>query len=87
MAANQLVQTRIDGAIKEEAAAVLAAMGLTVSDAVRLLLTKVAQDKVLPFEPLIPNATTIKAMKEARKGKLPRFATVNDLMADLREAD
>ena len=87
MAANQLVQTRIDGEIKEEAAAVLAAMGLTVSDAVRLLLTKVAQDKALPFEPLIPNATTIKAMKEARKGKLPRFATVNDLMADLREAD
>ena len=87
MAANQLVQTRIDGAIKEEAAAVLAAMGLTVSDAVRLLLTKVAQDKALPFEPLIPNATTIKAMKEARKGKLPRFATVNDLMADLRGAD
>lgn len=87
MAANQLVQARIDGAIKEEAAAVLAAMGLTVSDAVRLLLTKVAQDKALPFEPLIPNATTIEAMKEARKGKLPRFATVNDLMADLHEAD
>jgi len=83
MAANQLVQTRIDGAIKEEAAA----MGLTVSDAVRLLLTKVAQDKALPFEPLIPNATTIEAMKEARKGKLPRFATVNDLMADLHAAD
>ena len=72
MAANQLVQTRIDGAIKEEAAAVLAAMGLTVSDAVRLLLTKVAQDKALPFEPLIPNATTIEAMKEARKGKIGR---------------
>ena len=86
-ATNQLVQTRIDGAIKEEAAAVLAAMGLTVSDAVRLLLTKVAQDKALPFEPLIPNATTIEAMKEARKGKLPRFATVNDLMADLHAAD
>ena len=67
MAANRLVQTRIDGAIKkEEAATVLAAMGLTVSDAVRLLLMKVAQDKVLPFEPLIPNATTIQAMKDAR---------------------
>ncbi len=65
MAANQLVQTRIGGAIKEEAAAVLAAMGLTVSDAVRLVLTKVAQDKALPFEPLIPNATTIQAMKAA----------------------
>jgi DNA-damage-inducible protein J len=67
MAANQLVQTRIDGAIKEEAAAVLAAMGLTVSDAVRLLLTKVPRTRPLPFEPLIPNATTIEAMKEARR--------------------
>lgn len=87
MAANQLVQARIDGAIKEEAAAVLAAMGLTVSDAVRLLLTKVAQDKALPFEPLIPNASTIEAMKTARKDKLPRFATVDSLMADLHAAD
>ena len=87
MTANHLVQARIDGAIKEEAAAVLAAMGLTVSDAVRMLLTKVAQDKALPFEPLIPIATTIKAMKEARKGKLPRFATVDALMANLHEAD
>ena len=48
-------------------------MGLTVSDAVRLLLTKVAQEKALPFAPLIPNAVTIEAMKEARKGNLPRF--------------
>ena len=62
MAANQLVQARIDGAIKEEAATVLAAMGLTVSDAVRLLLTRVAREHALPFDPLIPNATTIAAM-------------------------
>ncbi|MDR1934371.1 MAG: type II toxin-antitoxin system RelB/DinJ family antitoxin [Candidatus Accumulibacter sp.] len=87
MAANQLVQTRIDGAIKEEAAAVLAAMGLTVSDAVRLLLMKVAHDKALPFEPLIPNATTIAAMKEARRGRLPRFASVQALMDDLNAGD
>ena len=72
MAANQLVQTRIDGAIKSEAAAVLAAMGLTVSDAVRLMLTKVAKEHALPFDPLIPNATTIAAIKQARAGKLPR---------------
>ncbi|KAG0162541.1 hypothetical protein DFQ28_003370 [Apophysomyces sp. BC1034] len=64
MAANQLVQTRIDSTIKEEAGAVLAAMGLTV-------LRCVAQDKALPFEPLIPNATTIQAMKDARAGKTP----------------
>jgi len=70
MAANQLVQTRIDGAIKEEAAAVLAAMGLTVSDAVRLLLTRIAREHALPFDPLIPNATTIAAMMDARRGNL-----------------
>ena len=87
MAANQLVQARIDGAIKAEASAVLAAMGLTVSDAVRLLLTKVAQEKALPFEPLIPNATTIAAMKEAQQGNLARFASVNELMDELNADD
>ena len=85
MAANQLVQARIDGAIKEEATAVLAAMGLTVSDAVRLMLTKVAQDKALPFEPLIPNPTTIQAMKDARKGKVTKAANLKALFSDLSE--
>ena len=61
----QLVQAGIDGAVKEEAAAVLAAIGLTVSDAVRLLLTKVAREKALSFTPLVPNAASIEAMKEA----------------------
>jgi len=83
MAANQLVQARIDGAIKEEASAVLAAMGLTVSDAVRLLLTKVAQDKALPFEPLIPYATTIQAMKDARAGRVTKAADLETLFRDL----
>lgn len=87
MAANQLVQARIDGAIKEEAAAVLAAMGLTVSDAVRLLLTKVAREHVLPFDPLIPNATTIAAMKEARAGNLPRVNSIDELKAALHAGD
>jgi DNA-damage-inducible protein J len=83
MAANQLVQTRINGAIKEEAAAVLAAMGLTVSDAVRLLLTKVAQDKALPFEPLVPNQVTIQAMKDARAGKVTKAVNLAALFTDL----
>ena len=82
MAANQLVQARIDGAIKEEAAAVLAAMGLTVSDAVRLLLTKIAREHALPFDPLIPNATTIAAMMEARRGNL-EIVTLDELQAVL----
>jgi DNA-damage-inducible protein J len=87
MAANALVQTRIDGTVKEEAAAVLAAMGLTVSDAVRLMLTRIAREKALPFEPLIPNETTIAAMKEARERKGKRFGAVADLMADLDADD
>lgn len=49
MPANALVQTRIDGAVKERAAAVLEAMGLTVSDAVRILLTRTANEGALPF--------------------------------------
>jgi len=87
MAANQLVQTRIDGAIKEQAAVVLAAIGLTVSDAVRLMLTRVAQDKALPFEPLVPNATTLAAIEEARQGGLPRFDNVSALMEHLNAGD
>jgi DNA-damage-inducible protein J len=79
MAANQLVQTRIDPAIKSEAAAVLAAMGLTVSDAVRLMLTRVAREHALPFDPLIPNATTVAAMMEARAGNLPRANSIEEL--------
>ncbi|MXZ35834.1 MAG: type II toxin-antitoxin system RelB/DinJ family antitoxin [Acidobacteria bacterium] len=87
MPANQLVQARIDGAIKEEAAAVLAAMGLTVSDAVRLLLTRIAREKALPFAPLTPNTVTIEAMKEARRGGLSQFDSVNALMDDLNAKD
>jgi DNA-damage-inducible protein J len=87
MAANQLVQARIDGTIKEEAAAVLATMGLTVSDAVRLLLTRIAREHALPFDPLIPNATTIAAMKEVRAGNLPKFESIEALMTDLHTDD
>ena len=89
MSANKLklVQARIDGETKEEAAAVLAAMGLTLSDAVRLLIIRIAREKALPFEPLIPNETTIAAMREARREKLPRFATVRGLLDDLHADD
>ena len=87
MAANALVQTRINGAVKDEAAAVLATMGLTVSEAVRLMLTRVAHDRALPFDPLIPNEETIAAMKEARAGKLAAHATVNDLLSALNAPD
>ena len=87
MAADQLVQARVDAAVKEEASVVLASMGLTVSDAVRLLLVKVAAEKALPFAPLVPNEATIEAMREARKGDLPRFGSVQALLDDLHAGD
>ena len=82
MPSSQLVQARVDREVKEEAAAVLAAMGLSVSDAIRLLLTRVAREKALPFAPLVPNADTIAAMREARAGNLPRFEDVQGLLDD-----
>lgn len=87
MPANSVVRARIDERIKEEASVVLAAMGLTVSDAFRIMMTRVAHDKALPFEVLVPNAVTIQAMKEARRGNLKSFKSVEDLMADLNAED
>ena len=86
MAANALVQTRIDGKVKQEAAAVLEAVGLTVSDAVRLLLTRVAHDKALPFEPLVPNKKTLAAMRQSRAGRL-ETVTLEELHAVLHADD
>jgi DNA-damage-inducible protein J len=87
MSENTIVRARIDGRIKEEAATVLSAMGLTVSDAFRLMMMRIAAEKALPFEPLVPNAETIEAMREARKVGLPRFKTVEALFADLNAGD
>ena len=88
MPATALVQARIDPATRDEAAAVLASMGMTVSQAVRLMLTRIAQEKALPFEPLIPNEDTIAAMREARAGiGLRRAGSVAQLMTDLHAED
>ncbi|NOX09175.1 MAG: type II toxin-antitoxin system RelB/DinJ family antitoxin [Gammaproteobacteria bacterium] len=87
MAENAVVRARINEHIKEEAATVLATMGLTVSDAFRMMLTRIAREKALPFEPLVPNKETIQAMKEARRGKLVSFNNADDLMADLKSED
>jgi len=87
MSQNSVVRACIDERIKEEAATVLATMGLTVSDAFRLLLIRVAREKALPFEPLVPNGTTIAAMRDARAGNLEGFDSVEALMADLHAKD
>ena len=87
MAATEMVHVRVEKRIKTQAAKTLAAMGLSVSDAVRVLLTRVAVEKALPFEVKMPNATTAKAMQEARKGGLPSFKNVSELMSDLNAED
>jgi len=87
MGENSVVRARIDEATKKEASAVLAAMGLTLSDAFRLLVKRIATEKALPFEPLVPNEETIAAMREARAGGLPRFKTSADLLRELNEGD
>ena len=87
MTDNTVVRARIDEHIKDEAAAVLEAMGLTVSDAFRMMMTRIAREKALPFEPLVPNAETVAAMREARREKLPRFENVDALIKDLNAGD
>lgn len=87
MPANAVVRARIDERIKNEAAAVLESIGLTVSDAVRLMLVRVAAEKALPFEPFIPNAKTIKAMKAARRGELVVAGRADDLLGSLNADD
>lgn len=84
---NTVVRARIDEHVKEEAAAVLATIGLTVSDAFRLMMMRIAKDKALPFEPLIPNAETIEAMKAARRGDLIHVGPVANLLAVLNAGD
>ncbi len=87
MGENSVVRARIDERIKEEAASVLAAMGLTVSDAFRLMMMRIAKDKALPFEPLVPNAETIEAIKAARRGELATVGSTDELLASLNADD
>jgi DNA-damage-inducible protein J len=87
MSANSVVRARIDEAVKNEAAAVLKAMGLTVSDAFRLMMVRIAADKALPFDPLIPNAETIEAMRAARRGDVIPAGKPDTLLASLNADD
>lgn len=87
MASDTVVRARIDGQIKKKAAKVLADMGLSVSDAIRLLLVRVAAEKALPFELKVPNAETRAAMTELEQGSGASFDNVADLMADLNAED
>jgi len=83
MSTNSLVRARVDEDTKTEAAKVLATMGLSLSDAVRMLLKLVAVEKALPFEPLVPNDETVDAMHAARRGDLITAGKADALLASL----
>lgn len=83
MTDSSVVRARIDERTKKEAAAVLREVGLTISDAFRMLLVRVAAEKRLPFEPLVPNAETVEAIKEARRGELTKIGKPEKLLGSL----
>lgn len=89
MAATTMVHVRLDENLKAQATETLAAMGLTVSDAVRVFLTRVVADKELPFAIKAPNAVTQAAMEEAREilaNRRARFDSAEALIDDLEKA-
>lgn len=86
-AADTYVRARIDTTTKIRATDALAAMGLSVSDAIRLLMLRVAAERRLPFDVKVPNASTKKAIAELEAGKGKKFASVDALMADLHAGD
>jgi len=80
---NSTVRARVNEEIKEEATIILSEIGLTLSDAFRMLLIRIAREKALPFEPLIPNAKTIEVIKAARKGDLTTVSNLDNLFTEL----
>lgn len=85
--ADTYVRARIDTNTKERAASALEAMGLSISNAIRLLMLRIADEHRLPFDVTVPNATTKKTIAELEAGKGTRFTSVDDLMADLHADD
>ena len=84
MPANTTVRARIDAELKEKAETILATVGLTTSDAFRLMMHRIVAEQRLPFEPLVPNARTIKAMTDARAGRTKPVASIASLFKNAR---
>jgi DNA-damage-inducible protein J len=78
-----MVHVRVDEKTKQRAAKALAGMGISVSDAVRMLLVRVAAEKALPFDVKVPNAVTANAMRAADQGKGKRLKSTGALFKDL----
>jgi len=84
---TRMIHIRLDEQLNAEATEALNAMGLSMSAAVRVFLTRVAQEKAIPFEIRMPNSTTLEAMEEAQRGDLHSFNSVSEFMADLNAND
>lgn len=85
--ADTYVRARIDAETKARATEALEAMGLSISDAIRLLMLRIADERRLPFEVKVPSATTRKALVELEGGKSKKFRSIKGLMADLHADD
>ena len=86
-AQDSVVRARIDTATKERAVNALADMGLSLSDAIRLLLIRIADERRLPFAVKAPNKTTQEAIDELEAGQGQKFSSVAEMMADLDADD
>ena len=84
---DAIVRARVNEEIKEEATVVLSEIGLTLSDAFRMLVIRIAREKALPFEPFVPNAKTIEAIKAARRGNLITASSLDNLLTELNAND
>jgi len=82
-----MIHVRVDQDLKTKATVTLSKMGLSMSDAVRLLLKRIEADQAFPFAVKVPNAETIAAMEAAERGEVTSFATIEDLMAHLHADD
>lgn len=83
MNSDTVVRARIDPETKARAADALADMGLSISDAIRLLMVRIADEKRLPFEVRAPNAATRRSMEELEAGKGQRHKSAESLFKDL----
>ena len=88
MAQSTMLHIRVDDEVKTQATEALAAMGLSMSDAVRIFLKRVVNDQAFPLELKVPNAETRAAMEEARammKARQARFESADALLDELEK--
>ena len=87
MTEHTVVKAEVSEDLVNEVEGILAACGLTISDAIRLMLMHTVEDGALPFSHIIPTEETIAAMRDSLEGRTRSFTSVEELMADLHADD